>query len=223
MEDVGQPTEQAFVTVVDATSNTGTIYSDITGRFPPQSSQGHRYVFLLYDCDSNAIMVEPLKSRATTEILRAFTTIQQRLRQAGRRPQLHILDNECSAILKQYMHQHHIPFQLEPPYTHRRNAAEHAIRTFKDHFITGLASAHKQFPLHLWDRLLPQAELTLNLLRPSRINLKLSANMRLKDVFNFDVMPLAPPSTKVLIHDKASMRASCAPHGSLGWYVSPAL
>ena len=57
-----------------------------------------------------------------------------------------------------------IDFQLVPPGMHRRNAAERAIRTFKNHFIAGLCSVDKDLPLHLWDRLLPQAELTLNLL-----------------------------------------------------------
>jgi hypothetical protein len=64
---------------------------------------------------------------------------------------------------------------LPPPGIHRRNAAERAIRTFKNHFIAGLCGVDQYFPLHLWDRLLPQAILTLNLLRGSRINPKLSA------------------------------------------------
>ena len=68
-----------------------------------------------------------------------------------------------------------IDFQLVPPGVHRRNAAERAIRTFKNHFIAILCGLDKDFPLHLWDRLVAQAELTLNLLRGSRINNKLSA------------------------------------------------
>ena len=37
-------------------------------------------------------------------------------------------------------------FQLVPPYIHQRNSAERAIRTFKEHFIAGLSSTHKDFP-----------------------------------------------------------------------------
>ena len=58
---------------------------------------------------------------------------------------------------------------------HRRNAAERAIQTFKDHFIAGLASVDPQFPIQEWDRLLPQATITLNLLRNARVNPKLSS------------------------------------------------
>jgi hypothetical protein len=59
----------------------------------------------------------------------------------------------------------HVDFQLTPPHLHRRNATERAIRTFKNHFIAGLCTTNPDFPLHLWDRLLPQALITLNLLR----------------------------------------------------------
>jgi hypothetical protein len=68
-----------------------------------------------------------------------------------------------------------ITYQLVPPHYHRRNAAERAIRTFEEHFVTGLSSADPSFPMHLWDRLLPQAEITLNLLRKSRLHPRPSA------------------------------------------------
>jgi hypothetical protein len=72
-----------------------------------------------------------------------------------------------------------VDFQLVPPNIHRRNAAEIVIRTFRNHFIAGLCSTNENFPLYLWDGLLPQALLTLNLLRGSRINPRLSAHAQL--------------------------------------------
>jgi hypothetical protein len=83
------------------------------------------------------------------------------------------------------------------PQIHRRNWAERDIQTFKNHFISGLCSTHPDFPLNLWDKLLPQATLTLNLLRPSPINPKLSAYAQIHGAFNFDKTPLAPPGIKV--------------------------
>jgi hypothetical protein len=38
-----------------------------------------------------------------------------------------------------------INYQLVPPHMHRRNAAERAIRTFKNHFISGLQHATQTF------------------------------------------------------------------------------
>ncbi len=61
-------------------------------------------------------------------------------------------------------------FQFVPPDMHRHNQAEQAIRTFKDHFLAILAGVDAAFPPYLWGLLLPQTELTLNLLRQSTIN-----------------------------------------------------
>ena len=110
-----------------------------------------------------------------------------------------------------------------PPHVHRRNAAERAIRTFKNHFIAGLCSTDKGFPLTLWDKLLPQAELTLNLLRGSRVNPKLSAWAQLHGTYDFNRTPIAPPGMRVVAHEKPSQRESWAPHGADGWYIGPAM
>jgi hypothetical protein len=101
--------------------------------------------------------------------------MEQELLARGLKPKLMKLDNEASKLLKMYLHQQDISFQLVPPYSHRRDTAERAIRSFKDHLIAGLCSTDKSFPMHLWDILLPQAVITFNMLRTSRINPKLSA------------------------------------------------
>jgi hypothetical protein len=66
-----------------------------------------------------------------------------------------------------FLNNENINYQWVPPGTHCRNAAERAIQTFKNHFIAGLCSIDKDFPLHLWDRLVEQRFITLNLLRGS--------------------------------------------------------
>ena len=47
-------------------------------------------------------------------------------------------------------------FQLVPPDQHRRNTAEHAIYTFKDHLLAGLVTYDPSFPIKEWDRILDQ-------------------------------------------------------------------
>jgi hypothetical protein len=79
------------------------------------------------------------------------------------------------------------------------------------------------FPVAEWDRLLFQAELTLNLLRNLRVNPKLSAHAYLFGNFDFNTTPLAPPGIKVLLYLKSDKRASWAYHGEEGWYVSPSM
>jgi hypothetical protein len=154
-----------------AEPSTGQIYTDQTGRFiSPSSSTGNNYLMILYDYDSNHIFAQPMKNRQGPTIVEAYAILHKRLFTTGLKPRLQGLDNECSKLLKEFMHANDVNFQLVPPGIHRRNAAERAIRTFKNHFIAGLCSVDKNFPIHLWDQLLPQAEITLNLLPGSRIN-----------------------------------------------------
>ena len=204
-------------------TTTGQIFTDLTGRFIQPSSLGNSDMLVLYEYDSNFIHVEPMKNKTGPEILAAYKRAHDLFASRGLKPQLQRLDNEASAALKSHMTEQQVDFQLVPPHVHRRNAAERAIRTFKNHLIAGLCSTDRNFPLHLWDRLLPQALLSLNLLRSSRINPNLSAWAQVHGTFDFNRTPLAPPGTRVLIHEPSTVRDTWAPHAVEGWYVGPAL
>jgi hypothetical protein len=151
--------------VYAATIDAGQILPDQTGIFPVVSSKGNKYIMVLYDYDSNAILAKPIKDRTAPELLKAFQLMEQELVARGLKPKLMKLDNGASKLLKDYLYQQDITFQLVPPYSHIRNSAERAIRSFKDHLIAGLYSTDKSFPMYLWDRILPQAVITLNMLR----------------------------------------------------------
>ena len=127
------------------------------------------------------------------------------------------MDNECSKSVHDYIKNSlDIQLQLVPPHMHRVNIAEKAIDIYKNHFVSGLATVNPSFPLHLWCRIVPLATTTLNLLRPARINPRLSAYEFLNGVFDYNKTPLAPPGTKVLVHDAPSNRKTWAPHGTDG-------
>ena len=110
----------------------------------------------MYAHDSNAILVHPLKTRQGHEIKAAWQTLHKRLTASGVTPTTYIMDNEASGALKAAILKNKLTYQLTPPHMHRINAAERAIRTFKNHFIAGLATIDPQFPIGEWDRLLPQ-------------------------------------------------------------------
>ena len=165
------------------------------------SSKGNRYVMVVYDHNSNAIPAEPLKSRSAEHLLAATAKMHIFLRECGVHPKIHIMDNECSSTVRSYLKKNNIELQLVLPNLHRTNAAEKAIGIFKDHFISGLATVHPSFPLHLWCRIIPLAVTTLNLMRPSRINPKLSTYEILNGVFYYKKNPIAPPGCKVVFHD----------------------
>jgi hypothetical protein len=178
---------------------------------------------ILYDSDINAILAQPIKDRTAPELLKAFQVMEQKLVARGLKPKLMKLDNEASKLLKDYLHQQDITFQLVPPYSHIRSSSERAIRSFKDHLIAGLCSTDRSFPMHLWDRILPQAVMPLNLLRPSKINPKISAATHISGQYDFNRAPMAPPVTRIIAHEPPGRIITWAPHGQDGWYIGPAL
>jgi hypothetical protein len=110
--------------VYAATIDAGQIYTDQTGRFPAVSRKGNKYIMILYDYYSNAIFAQPFKDRTAYELLKAFQVMERELMARGLRPELMKLDNEASKLLKEYLHQQDIAFQLVPPYSHIRDSAE---------------------------------------------------------------------------------------------------
>ena len=84
---------------------------------------------------------------------------------------IQILDNEASAEYKRAIKtKWNAAYQVVPPNTQQSNAAERAIRTFKANFLSILTGVAPGFPSILWDLLLPQNELTLNLLRQATLD-----------------------------------------------------
>jgi hypothetical protein len=132
--DHGIKTQFVYAATIDA----GQIYTDQTYRFRVVSSKGNKYIMILYDYDRNAILAQPIKNRTSPELLKAFQVMEQELVARGLTQKLMKLDNEASKLLKTYLHQQDITFQLVPPYSQRRDSAERAIRSFKYHLITGL-------------------------------------------------------------------------------------
>lgn len=198
------------------------VATDQTGWFSKTSSRFNKYILVMHDADTNAILAEPIKDKLEGEHIRAIKKSHGYLRGRGFRTKLHILDNECSKGLKDYLQEQQIEFQLVPPNIHRTNPAEKAIDTFKNNFVMGLCTVHPNFPLNLWCRLVPLAVLTLNMLRPSKINPRLSAEEILNGSFNYDSTSIAPPGSKVIVHKPPNKRGTWASHGVDGWYLGPA-
>ena len=75
-------------------------YGDLTGAFPFTSTRGHKYIYLMYDYNANAILVQPLKTRQASEITAAWTNLHTRLTKHGHVVKHFILDNEISSNIK---------------------------------------------------------------------------------------------------------------------------
>ena len=180
-----------------------TIYTDQTGKFPVTSRRRNKYIMVLCEIDSNCILVEPMSGKEDKEMKRAYEHLLKRLKRLGVVPKKHVMDNEVSDSMKEMIRDNFdMTLELVPPGCHRQNAAEVAIRNFKAHFLSILAGTADDFPMSLWDRLLPQAELTINLLRQANANPNLSAYAYLHGPFDYNKMPLAPMGCRVQVHEK---------------------
>ena len=199
-----------FAALADA--NEGTVYSDLTGRFPVRSYSGMQYIFVAYIYSKNAILMRAMPNRTDASMINVFKDIYETLKTRGWQPKLHVLDNECSKAVQKYIREENVRIQIVEPHNHRVNAAEPAVKTTKYHLVAGLATVHKDCPLQIWDRFLQQAEDTLNLLRTSRTNTKISAYEDLHGAFDFNRTPMAPFGTKGLAFVDPDERTTFGPH-----------
>jgi hypothetical protein len=142
-----------------------TMLSNQTGQFPIQSLHGNKYITVMVEIDSNAILVEPMKNRKNAEMIRAYNALLLQLKRAGIVPKKHALDNEGSESMTNHIcNMCKLDMEVVPHDCHRRNAAKVAICNFKAHFLSALAGVANDFPPNLWDQLLPQTEITINLI-----------------------------------------------------------
>jgi hypothetical protein len=89
--------------------------------------------------------------------------------------------------------------------------------------VAGLSSVDPSFPMHLWDRLLPKAEITLNLLRTSRLHPQLSAAAHYHGLVHYNKTAFAPPGCKIIAHEKPGKRRAWAHHGQHGYSLCAAM
>ena len=106
---------------------------------------------------------------------------------------------------------------------HRHNASKQMIQTFKDHFISILAGVSSTFPNFLWGKLLPQTDLSLNILRQSDIAPSISAWEHFYGPIKFVATPLAPLGIPLIIHTKSDSRRSWDFCGRKDFTTGPAL
>jgi hypothetical protein len=94
--DHGIKTQYVYAATVDA----GQIYTDQTGRFPVVSSKGNKYIMVLYDYDSNAILAKPIKDRTSPELLKAFQLMEQELLARGLKTKANEIVQRCIKVVE---------------------------------------------------------------------------------------------------------------------------
>ena len=180
-----------YIKVVYMWDTKGTIYTNQTRQFHFRYRSENCYIMVMVAVESNSILVTPIKSRNNDELEQVYLLILKRIKQTGVEVRKNVLDSKCSASMKE-LTKNICELELVPPVCHQRNIAEMAIRTFKSHFVSILSGVDPYFLMSLWDKLLPQSELTLNLLRQSNVTPNVSVHAHQFGNFDYDRMPLAP-------------------------------
>ena len=135
-----------------------------------------------------------------------YQRILNRMKKTGLTLKKHILENEASAAYTALIEENGVVWEFVPPGHHRRNFAERAIQTENDNFVAILMGVSTNLPMHLWCRLLTQADFTLNLLSQSRTKPNVSDNAHVHGTYNFMKRPLAPFGCNVQMHEKSDKK-----------------
>jgi hypothetical protein len=146
---------------------------DLAGCFSFKTIGGFEYMLIMFS--------ELVKTREAKEYARAYEQGLTFFRERGISPTWMPLDHETNPLIATISRECGVRIQYAPPGNHRTNAAERAIKTWKDH-----STLDPDFPMEAWDKLVPQAELTLNLLRASTLNPDISAWALLHGTFDYN-------------------------------------
>ena len=205
-----------FISVYDLRA---TIFTNQTGKLSLRSRRRNHYQMVVQDMDSNSTWVEPMKNRTEGDMILARRRALSRMNLQSIIPKHQVLDNEISDAYRTEICDTNMTFQLVPPDDHRRNLAERAIQTWKDHFVGVLSETASNFPLHLWCQIIRQAERQLLLLQKSRVNPKISAYAHVYGANDYNSAPFVPIGMETLVHEKPKKRRTFAEHCSQGFVL----
>jgi hypothetical protein len=68
----GKKVRDIYMTMYDVRK---TMFSDQTGQFPMRLQSSNKYIMVLVEIDSNAILVEPMTNRKDAEMIRAYNAL----------------------------------------------------------------------------------------------------------------------------------------------------
>ena len=147
------------------------IPANLTRQLPETSNRGNKYLFVIYDYNSNSIFVRPMKARTYREFPRVFQDLHENLITWGlKSAYIHLFNRSSQSAL----HEKVVELRIIPPGMNWPNLAEKVISTFKDYFIAVLWSTDPDLSMDNWHHLFQQAVITLNILRHSRLNPRMS-------------------------------------------------
>jgi len=150
-----------------ADKQTRTLYNDLTSTFLVILLEGNVCFLIVYHYESNTILALSISGFSNNMVFAAYKQQYKLLESKDFVIKLNVMDNQASNVIKQYLTPKQCDLMLVKPNNHWVNTAKRAIQTFKDQFVSALATTDRKFPLQLWDCLAPHVETLLNMLRQS--------------------------------------------------------
>ena len=164
------------------------------------------------------------KKRSNKHCIVAYNYIMEQLTSRFHKVINQAMDKKAIASHKKFIKgTRKSKYQIAPPDVHRRNVVERAIRTFKSHFLAILDGVNPTFTINMSDKLLPQTEMTLNLMPQATLNLRILAREYFNGTFNFSATPLGPMDSRVIFYTKTGNRKSWDQRDREGSVWAPAL
>ena len=147
--------DEIYCIAVIGNRNENTIYSDLTGRFPVQSYEGMQYIFVAYVYKINTILMHPMKLRADPAMVTAFTSIYNKLAATSHQPKHHVLDNECSGAVQQFLEKKGVTRKNVDANNYKVDATEPTVKTAKYRVIATMATFDASCSIQLWSKMTP--------------------------------------------------------------------
>ena len=92
-------------------------------------------------------------------------------------------------------------------------------QSLQKQILSIIAVVSTDFPMYQWERLLPQAELTLNLIWKYNTTPTVLAYSSMFGPLDYNIMALSPMGCAVLIYENSNARASWDNHAVYSWYL----
>ena len=161
----------------------------------------------------------PMKFCEDESMLAAYKHVYNKLEGLGHKPKLHILDNEYSKCIQNFLEKKGIRCYHVAPHNHRVNSTEPSVKTAKYHLIAALATLDRSFPIQLWSKMAKQIQDTLNMFRTSRLDVTKTSYQETEGVFDWNATPLAPLGTRGMVFIHPGNQNTFAPHCGTDYVV----
>jgi hypothetical protein len=115
------------------------------------SFAGNACFLIVYHYETSAILALPIANLEGNTIFEGYRKQFEFLESKGHKIRLNVMNIQASHQIIQFLTKNECDLLLVEPPNHHVNATKRAIQTFKDHFVSALATTDSEFPLQLWD------------------------------------------------------------------------